>query len=283
VIPLVFHLSSGWWDNAIVKFILSGVNHFEIIGLENVQIDGPVAVICIPGRHSVEHYDQINDCAARFAKVIFFVCGDEEGVFQIDRLQHSNKIVWFAMPPFVSQSPDRTVVNGWPSEAMSLIAQVGDVKRIHPISLYGQDTHTRRHECFAAAANIPGAKLLRTPGFTQGVPREEYYRVMRQSKLVACPGGPCTPDSFRFSEALESGAIPIADDLCARAEYPSGYWRYVFQEDKLPFPIVSNWEQLSDVAREWLPRWEELQPICMKWWSAKKMSWIKQMREDLHV
>lgn len=282
LIPCIWHLGKFSWDIALPSFILSGVNICEILGIENCHIEGPIAVILISGRHSVKDYAQINECAARFNKVVFFIYGDEEGIFQIDKLQHMNKLVWWAMPPFLSQAPSRVVINGWPSEATSLIAQVGEVERVYDVSFMGQNTHVRRELCVEAMKKLScNVKLLATPGFTQGVPREEYYRVMKQSKFVACPSGPCTVDSFRIAECLEAGAIPIADELSPNPLWRPGYWSYAFGETHLPFPCVTDWGTLPNVLDEWLPHWDELSLLCAAWWQLKKREWINQMREDL--
>jgi len=280
LIPVIWHLSNGWWDTALPKFILSGVPICEIVGFENVAIDAPLAVLMIPGRHSLNDYDRINICSRRFDKVVFFVYGDEEGAFDLSRLDHPRKRIWWAMPPYVTQHPDMPLINGWPSEAPALIAQHATKDRVFDWSFMGQVTHSRREQCVAALRDVPFGCLLKTPGFTQGVPRNDYYTVLAQSKLVPCPSGPCTPDSFRFAEALEAGCIPIADDLTPKPEYPQGYWRYTLGVD-CPIPVIQDWSLLPDLMAEWLKDWEEKSAVCQAWWKEKKRYWIRSMREDL--
>lgn len=283
MIPAIWTLGKFSWDVALPQFILSGVHTCEILGLENVYIDGHVAVILIPGRHSLKLYKEINACAARFDRVIFFLYGDEEGSFDSTRLEHPNKILWWAMPPFKKQTVDQAVPNGWPTQAPGLIAQAGNLPRIFEWSFYGQSTHVRRRECCAALREMRNGKLLETAGFTQGVPHDEYYRVMVQSLMVACPSGPCTVDSFRICEALEAGCIPIADDCTPDPNFPSGYWNYVFEETKLPFPVLGNWAKLPQVIDEWLYNWESNAEDCAMWWRAKKSSWIDKMKSDVRM
>jgi hypothetical protein len=148
-------------------------------------------------------------------------------------------------------------------------------------SFMGQITHTRRHTCALAAKDIPYGKFLATPGFSQGASREEYYDVMTRSKLVLCPSGPCTPDSFRFAEALEAGCIPIVDGLTPDRYYPRGYWTYVLGMD-LPFPLIYEWSTLPHVIEFWLKHWKANAAACGSWWVHQKAEWVKQLREDLH-
>jgi hypothetical protein len=128
---------------------------------------------------------------------------------------------------------------------------------------------------------IPHGHLVVTPRFTQGVPRDKYYAAMAMAKFALCPSGPCTPDSFRFAEALVAGCIPIADNRTQNPSYPEGYWNYVLGPD-LPFPVIEDWNTLPDVLAEWLPEWPERSKRCRQWWTKYLDAKVAQLREDLH-
>jgi hypothetical protein len=288
-VPVLWHYNSGFWDCALPRYILDGAEHCEHFeSVEHPQVQAPVGVIVVPGRHSCSDYDLLNQAALKFEKVVFVIIGDEEGIFHSDRLKHKNqKIVWF-MPPFhPRQKVDWVGPNGWPTGAPQMIAlalEKTNTRRDLDWSFMGQMTHIRRIQCVNACQDLSSLNsvLVPTDGFTKGAPRDVYYETMVRSKLVLCPAGPCTPDSFRFAEALEAGCIPIVDDLIQHAWYPRGYFHYVLGTD-LPFPLIEDWATLPEVVEEWLDDWETKTKRCRKWWSSMKTAWIKRMQGELDV
>ena len=113
--------------------------------------------------------------------------------------------------------------------------------------------------------------------------RDEYYQVMTRSKVVLCPSGPVTVDTFRVCEALEAGCIPVVDDRTPNPSWPSGYWNYVFGSEKLPFPVVQEWKGVTEIIEHWAGNFDELGPICKAWWEAQELIYIADMAEDLNV
>ena len=288
MIPIIWHHADSWWDCALPKYLLRGATNDSIvsfIGLHWAEgIKEPVGVIVIPGRHSCNDYAELNKASRSFEKVVWIIIGDEEGIFHSAELNHPDQIIWWLMPPFHIQERrfDRVGPNGWPEGCLELLGEIGPQRRIYDWSFAGQLTHIRRVMC-VDALQVESHRphfLLPTAGFTQGLPRREYYEIMARSKLVLCPSGPCTPDSFRFAEALEAGCIPIVDDHIQHAWYPPGYWKFVCGE-LLPFPIISDWQELPVVMEFWLKDWERKRNVCQRWWNAVKSIWINKLKEDL--
>lgn len=247
----------------------------------------PTAVVVIPGRHSNERiqYDHLVDVGNHFKKVIYVIIGDEEGLFRADEIRLEHAKIWWFMPPFnPKQEVHRVAPNGWPTDTIELLAGARKMNqgiRSFDWSFMGQVTHIRRQECVEAARELPRGRLLCTKGFTQGEPREKYYDVMVRSRAVLCPSGPCTPDSFRFAEALEAGCVPIVDGATPNPLYPPGYWKYVFNGDALPFPIISNWNLLPLILDLCRDDWEGRIGACRLWWKKTKERMIQEMKEDL--
>lgn len=290
MIPAFWYHGFGNWDCAFPRFIVdkadSSIQHVD--GLTQAHLFPSLkAIIFIPGRHSAgpEHYEAVNRAAANFDKVLFFIFGDEEGIFHADRLDHAKKKVWWAMPPLMpKQEVDRVTLNGWPLECREMIVKEKEIvqgARDLDWSFMGQMTHRRRIECVDATQGLPRGRLLATPGFTEGVSRREYYRTLCRSKIVLCPSGPCTPDSFRFAEALEANCIPIVDELTQNVQYPSGYWQYVTGCTEFPFPVVKDWSVLHDCVERILLDYAHCYPACIAWWSWLKMKYVEDMKEDL--
>jgi len=290
MLPVIWHHGDNFWDCALPRYILDSVCECKhAVGLASVpMLEDDLGVIVIPGRHSnvQVQYDHLCDAGSYFKKVIYVIIGDEEGLFQADKLEHPHMTTWWFMPPFhPKQKVDRVAPNGWPSDAPFLIELAKKYsfgERPYDWNFMGQVTHSRRIECVNAVIGLRNGRLLRTEGFTKGEPREKYYATMVRSKTVLCPSGPCTPDSFRFAEALESGCIPIVDNLTQNPTYPGGYWNYIFSSQQFPFPVIDDWTLLREVMYSYLKDFPARMHECQAWWLAQKYRMIAEMKEDLY-
>jgi len=286
MIPVLWHHADSFWDCAMPRYILDYATEcdHQILKPEGYNPIGRIGVIVIPGRHSCGDYEVLNRVASLYSKVVWIIIGDEEGIFHSDQLQHPNQRLWWFMPPInPKQKVDVPAINGWTTKALDLIYE--QKKRHLPRkwdwSFYGQVTHSRRVQCVDALQSIPNGDIVVTPGFSQGVPQEQYFETMVQSKFVPCPAGPCTVDSFRFAEALEAGCIPIADNRTQHESYPPGYWEYVLGNKFFPFWVINDWAKLPDVIETLLPKWKDVSEECMHFWKSYKKSLVRQMRKDL--
>lgn len=292
MIPVIWHHNAGFWDCALPKWILNHAakcTHFEGLVWAHTIPQKEIGVIVIPGRHSYNDYAALNQVARGFDKAIFVIIGDEEGIFHSGHLEHPEMKIWWFMPPLHPvQKTSRVAPNGYPTDAPEMIEAAR--KRTFGMrdidcSFQGQMTHSRRVECVNATQRITGkykCSLMTTEGFTQGVPRESYYETMVRSKLVLCPSGPYTPDSFRFAEALEAGCIPIVDNRTQYPDYPGGYWNYLFGDEKnFPFPVIDVWSDLPQVVELYLMDWKSRAKACKTWWEVQKGKLVMQMKEDL--
>ena len=61
-------------------------------------------------------------------------------------------------------------------------------------------------------------------GQGNGIEYQQYLDICCQSRFVICPSGSMTADTFRVYEAMECGAIPIADRRSPRDEPGFNYW-----------------------------------------------------------
>lgn len=280
MIPIIwFKRASSSWDTALPRYILERCGCVDLSSIDGAASFEKIAIV-IPGQHSTKDsdYDELNRIARMFELVIFYIVGDEEALFRSERLEHPNMKIWWGAPPFhPKQKADRVTIFGWPA-GMLVNKQA---KRPLDYFFAGQNTHIRRQQCIAAAQKIPNGFTLGTQGFSQGISREQYYKIMGESKVVLCPSGPAMPDSFRFAEALESGCVPIVDNCTPDPTYPKGYWRFALGCDKLPFPVIDSWENLSLVAADCLHYYREIVLQCDAWWLDFKERLVEDMREDL--
>lgn len=318
MIPVIWYISSGFWDSTLPRYILdlAGACAHGTLTKEGLSYQIPpkqysrVGVIVVPGQHSTDAYELLNATATIFDRVVWIITGDEEGIFHSDELKHPRQKIWWFVPPFnPKQKIDFVAPFGWTGEFTKITNQVLSRRTLSPFdmrfgmaetplprrmmrdidwSFVGQITHSRRVECVDAIQHVSQKGFLHlTDGFARtepkdgGMPREEYAQIMLRSKMVLCPSGPCTPDTFRFAEALECGCIPIVDNRTQNPTYPTGYWDYIFGEHK-PFPVVNEWSELPAVMEEWLQDWELKADRCARFWDRYKWGLVERMRKDLH-
>lgn len=77
-----------------------------------------------------------------------------------------------------------------------------------------------------------------TDGFKRGFSPGEYGKLLTESKIVLCPTGHKSPETFRHTEAIRAGAIVISERLPDTHFYRGA-----------PFVIVNDWSEGLKTAR----------------------------------
>lgn len=286
----------GFWDQGLLERLFSGdlhriryeYEHHEVgPDSEWPQLDGG-AIVVLPGSYHAERINEINALLARLSWVLLIVTSDEESLFPISELEHPRLIVWVEPNPAMQYDPAVRFlgVTCRDDTAHQLAAYPAEMEE-RPVDLFfaGQITHDRRERMWAAIdSGIDHTKVRvvakATPGFTQGYEREEYMRWMASARIVPCPSGPAIVDTFRFWEALEAGAIPIAD---ARVEgTPEGYWHLLFGGTP-PFPILDDWSRLPAVVDALLEAWPREANRIQAWWQRWRRDLVVRIEEDEDV
>lgn len=124
--------------------------------------------------------------------------------------------------------------------------------------------------------------LLATDGYMQGVPIDEYRRIIASAKIVPCPSGPFTVDTNRPLEAMEAGSVPIVDMLSDNG--PSfDYWGLIFGEH--PLPVANDWSKVPSMMRRLARRqvWTKVSNRVFSFWQQKKREWAHQMDRDIRA
>jgi hypothetical protein len=217
---------------------------------------------------------QLNEDIKGRPWVLLIVTSDEEGLAPIHQVQHPNLSVWKHTPRAeLPWQPDRALPLGWTPGTV----QVNQTRPEKVLDWFfaGQITHGRREEAATIMRTMNSGKLIETDGFTKGVDRQEYFDMMRRTKVVPCPSGPNIPDSFRFYEALESGAVPLADATCPRGDW--GYWHRVFGQ--VPFPVVEDWQTMSALVAEYRGQAKRVEVLA--WWEQAKRDLTWRLHDDL--
>ena len=255
-------------------FDCSGVEHYH--GFGELPMEAQGAVIVFHGQQ-VLNPQSLARLATELDWIIFVSIGDEGCYFPYHLLQHKNTRLWIQTPKPERVRADRYLIEGYPANCHEMLGKVGDIPRDLSWFFAGQITHDRRKEFADSLWNCPPRSIFwQTDGFGKGYSPEDYFYYMRRSKIVPCPAGPLTPDSFRFAEALEAGAVPILDAYAP--DGVKGYWEMVLGSH--PFHVVEDWATLPKVMEEILRNFEYEQRLTQYWWKHYKLQmktiWLAQ-------
>lgn len=245
------------------------------------------AVVIVHGAHEVTTANQVVNNIERLVWSVVIVIGDEASVFPVERLYGNRRKVWVQMPvPGRHDRADRKLICGYPHDTVAFLEHYKGIPRPLDWSYAGQVNHAYRKQCVEVLRSMHNGFLFESPTFWNGIPRDEYYKVLAQSKLVACPPGANTPDTLRVAEALEAGCIPVADDRWPpgypRSGNPGmmGYWRYVLGEEP-PFPLIRDWREFPGVLAQQLAEGPEKADRIQTWWHGYKGRMREWLRDDV--
>lgn len=267
-----------FWDYGLLYDLLDDFDSVERDSLENADF----AIVVIPARSHATLINEVNRELNKIKGVLLFLMGDEEASFPVDKINHSNIRIWVQNPHPSLKSKYKKMGTGYPFTIRDFSLEEAPEKKLDWF-FAGQVTHTRREECVAQLRNLKNGKLVESHAFTQGIEQKEYFETMAASKIVPCPSGPKTPDTFRLFEALELGCIPVADTQTIEKDFTSGFWEWLFDEP-VPFPTVHTWESLPGYISECVATYPELNNKIQAWWLRKKTKlkkWVVSDIEDL--
>ncbi|MEX2116826.1 MAG: hypothetical protein WEB37_08060 [Bacteroidota bacterium] len=280
-----------WWDMAMLSEIFSrelwdpvrGHQFAHYDGFESLPQDAPGAVLVIPARHNADKIGLINQKISRLGWVLLLLVGDEEALFPVDQLSHPNMVVWAMTPhPGKWKRIDRYLINGYTPYTRKTLQSRKDNADKRELGFFfaGQNNHDRRAGCLNALKKMKNGEVIETPGFTKGLPHEEYYAKMASAKVIPCPSGAAVPDSFRLWEALEAGCVPIADVLAPVIKEPR-YWNILLGEDELPFPTIKYWKDLAGTVQYFVDTYPRFQNKAFAWWQKFKRQMAYNLEEDI--
>lgn len=276
-------------NNALDKAELGFVHRN---GFAQLPDDARGAVVVVHGEHQARDAQRVVDNINRLGWSVVIVIADETGAFPTDWLRRDRSRVWVQMPvPGRHDWVHRKLICSHPHDAESFLCHyLGEMKaRPYDWSFCGQVNNTNRRNCVAKLRNFSNGYLYESPRFWDGLPRNEYYRIMASSKIVMCPTGSATPDTMRVAEALEAGCVPIVEDKYPPS-YPirgvgtglEGYWRYVLGETP-PFPTITSWDELDGVYARVIENWEAYVSLIQSWWRGYKNRMTSWLEEDVHA
>lgn len=115
-----------------------------------------------------------------------------------------------------------------------------------------------------------------TCGFKKGLTVSEYSKMLSNSKIVLCPKGFSSPETFRHMEAIRAGAVIISEAL------PDTY----FYRNS-PFIIISDWNEGLNIANKLIMNnklLKQLQNQSILWWDniCNEESTAKYVRDQIN-
>lgn len=252
-----------FWDQTLLKDILS-----ELVGRETDR-----HIIVVPGAN--KSVDEVNAYISKLPQVLVIITSDEGNLFPTEQLVHPDMKVYVEYPQMPNHDHvDRFFPIGYTPKTRELVKQRGVTAKDDPISWFfaGQVNHDSRKRLAEKLRGLKGGKLIESEGFSQGLEYPEYVALTSRARVVPCPGGPLSPDSFRLYEALEAGAIPIADN--------PKWWQMMY--GKVPFPTVDNWDDIEKHINHYKDRFD-IANQSMAWWMRTKRELLYKLEDDLQV
>lgn len=267
----------GYWDQFFLEYTFThDLDYVEAQDADEFQF------VVIPASQNKHFVKQINEYLSTLTGAVVFLTGNEDSDFPVEDLKHpiDNIKIWMMIPEAGEQYPnvDRFVHEFAPPH----IAEMPDGCPDKDLDWFfaGQVTHKRRKECVRQLRKMKGGELIETEGFAKGLERSEYMEYMWRSKVVPCPAGTSTPDSFRVFEALEAGAIPIVDAISSKNSDKS-YWPMVLGDH--PLPVIENWGNLAGMVDYYKDTYLEKGNEINAWWQIYKREFQRSMKNDFAI
>ena len=245
--------------------------------------EGASGIVVVAGDSWVGREEVLNEWINAMPWCMFVLLSDEGALFDLSKLSHPNWRLWVQNPRESHRGADAFLGCGVPNQTrVALRLALNDKPRDTDWFFAGQITHSRRISAANAMESLRGTKstFLPTDGFAKGFGLEDYVSELCSAKVVPCPSGPTTPDTFRLWEALEAGCLPIADSKSPAGG--NGYWHLLFG-GRPPFPIIEEWSSLSSVMENALSCYPANVNRVYSWWQQYKRNSSYRIDRDVTV
>ena len=261
------------WDYGLLKEI------FDKYNIEQIKVNSlPItdrAFVVIPGPQNIGHEKHIAKELQNISRLVLFITGDEEGVFDIDRIDHPNAEIWIQYPHKKHEKYNKFPI-GVPQHLKNNLPNYKT--KTYDVFFAGQITHQRREQLAGAIALVNNALYKPTDGFARGDKPIHYYDNLASSRIAACPAGAVVIDSFRLFEAIEMMSLPIAD-LIDSGGLQDDFYQRLFNE-VVPFYKIKNWNDLPVIVSGLLEGYPNNMHTVVCWWIKYKRDFgIKLMRQ----
>lgn len=247
-----------YWSMALLKDIIKDLP------------DTDRELVVVPGEY--QDAKAINDYIQKYNKVLFVLAADEENRFDLDLIKHKDIIIYSMYPTDKYKNVDFWLPLGYTPHTRPILRDLGRQPRINTWFFSGQVTHDSRFKLVEQLKTLNGGILNETAGFTQGYPKEKYIEMMSLTKVIPSPGG-AVPESFRFYEALEAGAIPVAEDYDHHAKILTD----------LPPIFFDGWDDIKSHIVNRAQNFTSFSNLTFAWWQMQKRQIRERFKKDLGI
>lgn len=288
-VPVLWCDPPDQWDTSLLRDLLGG--HLTPPGFAFPHVTAPIrlpvehAVVVVPGRYDEAEARLEKALRSVMRSALVVISGDEESTFDWRRFVGAFGLdlrFWFMTPDPAKEYPEgaRFLGSGYAPWLRDELHQIPE-GRFWEWSYAGQVNHHRRSELVDTLEGLESiGHLVPSAGFTKGLPPGSYAHLLANTKVVPCPSGRHTPDSFRLHEALEAGCVPIADGCTPAGPQPE-YWPMVFP-DGVPFQILDGeWSSVGKYLDEALDGWQAKSNRCFAFWQLHKRTMGTWLADDL--
>lgn len=237
------------------------------------------AIVILSANDNEKHVDKLNNDLKKLSWVLLILTTNELGSDIYKKISHPNIRIWLQTPHDKDRDIDRFLPLGYPSDTNYSEYKTSD--KVYDWMFAGQVTHSRRKSCVRELKKLDNGFLLETQGFGQGLDHFDYIKKMAQSKVIPCPGGPETPDTYRVYEALELGSIPVLDNQFGKGDYKGDYWSKVLGRSH-PLRTIDTWTEVADIIESELANYESRLQEVSQWWKDKKTSIANNILSDVN-
>ena len=263
------------WDYGLLKEIF---DKYEIDQVKVTSIrKADRGFVVVPGPQNLGHEEDVNKQIQKLSRVVLFITGDEEGKFDITKINHPNISIWIQYPHEKHKDYNKFFI-GVPQHLKSNLPD-------YPIKEYdiyfgGQITHQRRKQLSHVMPNLPNALYKPTEGFAQGEQPKDYYRTLSKAKVAPAPAGAQVIDTFRFFEAIEMLALPVGDLVNSKGEMID-YFSYVYPGE-IPIQKVFDWTKLIKLLPSLINNYPNNMHQVVCWWIKYKRDLSLRIMRDLY-
>jgi hypothetical protein len=262
---------SSVWEDEWVEYLFKDIPHKTIENLDHTQfIDNSVIVdaICWAPYHNA----YINTLASKGYKFGMVHLTDEstqDDISSYDKCKFVLRNYYRGpMPEHVMHIP-----LGWNTGFTDYVQDKTSSARQYTWAFVGARWDQNRNDMSSAMSSVPNGSLYVADHTGPRLAPAQMGRFYSEAIFVPCPRGAIIIDSFRVTEALEAGCIPIVER--------SDYWFDMHGKD-FPAIQVDNWLQAPAIIRHHLnnpSKLEALRILCKAWWDSNKYNVNKKVNK----
>lgn len=259
----------GNWDHGLLDSVFS--RYPELFKIHNSKrlLYADRAIIIVSGKPQAQ---PLRLYLETFKSGIVILTSEEDSYFDWESAIPSHLEVWTQYWVPAREAVKERLLLGAPKRINEYKINFHLPKK-YLWSFVGQCQNPFRQQCVEVLKSLDGG-FIQVPEFFGGLGKDgmeyqEYLDIMCQSKYVICPSGSMSVDSFRLYEAMECGAIPIADMKSPRENHIKGFnwWREVYPQNQVY--CVSTWNDLD--AKWFEEKYYADRLKSINWWFDYKM------------